>query len=110
MFRGFNLVLSEAQLNSTSNIDSPLIVNRSLKTSLTLKHGETVLLGGLISKNRSSTDNGVPLLMNIPFLGSLFRSSSDKVVKTELIMLIRPSIIQNPVQLGEKTDNVKNFL
>ena len=105
-----NLVLSEAQLNSTSNIDSPLIVNRTLSTSLTLKHGETVLLGGLISKNNSSTDNGVPLLMDIPLLGSLFKSKSDKIVKTELIMLIRPSIIQNPVQMSEKTRKYRSLL
>ena len=105
-----NLVLSEAQLNSTSSIDSPLIVNRSLATSLTLKHGETVLLGGLIAKNKSTTDSGVPILMDIPWLGSLFKSKSDKIVKTELIMLIRPSIIQNPVQLSEKTRKYRSLL
>lgn len=61
-----NLNLSEAQLNSTSSIDSPLIINRTLSTVLTLKNNDTVLLGGLISTNDSITNNGVPLLMDIP--------------------------------------------
>lgn len=104
------LTLSEAQLNDTSGIDSPLIVNRTLSTALTLKNGETVMLGGLISKNKSTTDGGVPLLMDIPFLGSLFQSQSEKIVKTELIMLIRPSIIQTPVEMSEKTRKYRSLL
>lgn len=105
-----NLQLSEAQLNNTSGIDSPLIVNRTLTTSLTLKNGETVMLGGLVSKNKSTSDSGVPYLMDIPWIGSLFKSQSQKVVKTELIMLIKPYIIENTKQLSEKTRKYKSMM
>jgi len=105
-----NLQLSEAQLNNTSGIDSPLIVNRTLSTSLTLKNAETVMLGGLISKNKSTSDNGVPYLMDLPWIGNLFKSQSEKVVKTELIMLIKPYIIKNTEQLSEKTRKYKSLL
>jgi len=105
-----SLTLSEAQLNDTSGIDSPLIVNRTLTTSLTLKNGETVMLGGLISKNKSRTDGGVPILMNIPWLGSIFKNQSEKIVKTELIMLIRPSIIKTPIEMSEKTRKYRSLL
>lgn len=104
------LQLSEAQLNDTSDISSPLIINRSVSTSLTLKHGETVMIGGLISKNKSTTDTGVPLLMDIPWLGTLFTSNSDKTVKTELIMLIKPFIIETPTLMNEKTKQYKLLL
>lgn len=105
-----DLQLSEAQLNDTSNIDSPLIINRTIKTSLTLKHAETILLGGLISKNKSVTDSGVPYLMDIPWLGKLFQTKSEKIVKTELIMLIKPYIIQNSKELTQKTKKYKRTL
>jgi general secretion pathway protein D len=105
-----NLQLSASQLNDTSKIDSPLIVNRSLSTTLTIKDGQTVLLGGLISINDSKTNSGVPYLMDMPWLGNAFKTRSKKLVKTELIMLIRPSIIQTPQQLGEKTRKYRVLL
>ena len=94
-----SLTLSEAQLNDTSSIDSPLIINRSLATSLVMKSGGNVLIGGLISSNNSSTEGGVPLLRDIPILGHIFKGDSQKKIKTELIMLIRPLIIKNPEEL-----------
>lgn len=105
-----NLQLSEAQLNDTSRIDSPLIVNRSLSTNLILKNGETVLLGGLISKNKSTSDGGVPILMDIPWLGNIFKTQSETFVKTELIILIKPSIISAPMEMTEKTKKYRSML
>ena len=105
-----NLTLSEAQLNDTSSIDSPLIVNRTLSTALILKDGETVLLGGLISKNKSSSEGGVPFLKDVPWIGTLFKTQSEKIVKTELIMLIKPFIIHNPEQMTKSTNKYKSML
>jgi len=105
-----NLKLSEAQINDTSGIDSPLIVTRDLSTTLTLKSGRTVLLGGLISRNKSSSDGGVPFLMDIPWLGTLFKSQSNKTVKTELIMLIEPVIMQNTADLNDRTKRFRKIL
>ena len=105
-----NLNLSEAQLNTTSTIDSPLIVNRILSTVLTIKNNDTVLLGGLISTNNSTTDSGVPGLMNIPWIGNIFKFQSKKVTKTELIILIKPSIIISPEELTSKTRQYRVIL
>jgi len=90
-----NVSLSEAQLNDTSGIDSPLIVNRNLSTVAVIRSGDTILIGGLISKNKSSGHGGIPLLKDLPYIGDAFASQSDKATKTELIMLIRPIIIQS---------------
>lgn len=105
-----SLNLSEAQLNETSSIDSPIIVNRVLDTSLTMKSDDTILLGGLISKNESTTDKGVPYLMDIPWLGSLFKYKSTTTTKTELIMLIKPSIINSQSEINLKTKKYKKML
>ena len=97
------LSLSEAQLNDTSNIDSPLIVDRKLSTVAVIKSGDTIMIGGLISRNISTSDSGIPLLKDIPWLGSIFKSQSKKTVKTELIMLIRPTIIKSPQHIKNET-------
>jgi general secretion pathway protein D len=96
--------LSEAQANNVSNIDSPIILNRSITTSLVLKSGETVLLGGLISENKSKTRSEVPVLGDLPLLGNLFKVESKGNNKTELIVLITPHIINTTDELKEITN------
>ena len=105
-----NINLSGAQTNNTSGIDSPIIVTRNLSTTLTLKSGSTVLLGGLISTNKSSSNSGIPLLKDVPIVGSLFKSDSDKTVKTELIMLIKPTIMRNTTDLNDRTRKFRKVL
>lgn len=71
------------------------ILNRQLTTSVALRDGETLLLGGLIQQNTAQTDNGVPLLSDIPVLGKLFGSTNNSHARTELILLITPHVIPN---------------
>lgn len=87
--------VSDAQANDTSNIQSPLILTRSFETTLSIDDGETVLIAGLISENRSSGHDGVPFLKDIPLLGNLFKNQSQSLIKTELIVLLTPYIIDN---------------
>ncbi|WP_022851618.1 secretin N-terminal domain-containing protein [Limisalsivibrio acetivorans] len=94
--------LSEAQSNSTSSIDSPIILNRSIQTEVNLKSGETVLLGGLIRENESESMNKIPLLGDIPILGHLFKVQSMSKQKTELIIQITPYILS-------QADDVRNI-
>lgn len=98
-----DLSLSEAQTNNTSGIDSPLIVKRSLTTSVVLRSGETIFLGGLISSNTSSTDEGVPFIEKVPVINWFFSTQSDKTTKTELIMLITPTIVDSSDIIVEET-------
>ncbi|UCN00595.1 hypothetical protein LCX93_01380 [Sulfurimonas sp. SWIR-19] len=102
--------LSEAQLNDTSGIDSPLIVNRTLDTVAVVKSGDTILIGGLISTNKSKSKGGVPLLKDIPYIGNLFANQSYKTTKTELIMLIRPIIIKTSKEINAQTYKFKKLM
>lgn len=74
---------------------SPTISNRSIQTSLSLKDGQTVVLGGLISNNDTHSDSGVPLLKDVPVLGNLFKSKDKKKSKTELVLVIVPYIVES---------------
>jgi len=87
--------VSEAQVNNISDVQSPLILTRSINTTLSLDDGQTALLGGLISENISNSENGVPLLMDIPLIGSIFKTATKGRNRTELIILLTPYIIEN---------------
>lgn len=105
-----DLSLSEAQTNNTSGIDSPLIVERSLTTSVVLESGDTIYVGGLISNNTSRSTQGVPWLEQIPLLGYLFKTDSDKITKTELVMLVRPTIVNSSDVIARETESFKKSL
>jgi general secretion pathway protein D len=87
--------VSNAQKNTTSDISSPIIFNRSLATDVILKSGETVLLGGLITEDKSRDETKIPFLGDLPIIGKLFSTAGDSIDKTELVILVKPTIISN---------------
>ena len=100
--------VSEAAPTDTSDISSPSIFSRKLTTSLSLQDGESMLLGGLISKTGSDTKTKVPLLGDIPAVGRLFQSRSRTGVRTEMLMLITPYIVEDASQARAITDAISN--
>lgn len=86
---------SETTPDDTNSTSSPSIFNRIIETSLTLNDGASVLLGGLITSNRSSGWQGVPWLSEIPYLGRLFKVDGSKATRTEMVMMIVPYIVDN---------------
>ena len=74
----------------TAGIQSPSINIRSVDTQVTVKNGQTIAIGGIISESNGFSRNRVPLLGRIPGLGLLFGSTSRKKSRTELIALITP--------------------
>jgi general secretion pathway protein D len=54
------------------------------------------MLGGLIETDKNSNNSGIPLLKDIPLLGYLFRSSSKDETRSELIVLLRPTVLPTP--------------
>jgi general secretion pathway protein D len=74
----------------------PTTTKRQAGAKVAVKDGETIILGGFISDSRSLSDSGIPGLMNIPWLGNLFKSKSIENLRTELIMLMRPTVLPSP--------------
>jgi len=71
----------------------PTIDKKTVVTKLLVKNGETVVLGGIYTQTTSETINGVPGLMNIPFIGHLFKRKQKTNNRNELLIFITPTII-----------------
>ena len=85
--------VSEAQQTETSNINSPSIFNRRISTELTARDGRALLMGGLISQNRTDGTSGVPGLSRIPLIGRLFRTEGRNSSRTELVLMLIPYVL-----------------
>ena len=81
--------------NTSSQIDAPTIQQRQLNSTVSIRDGQTVVLGGLIREQTSTRDAGIPLLKDIPALGKLFSTTNNESKRTELIVLITPRVIYN---------------
>lgn len=76
-------------------ITQPIINTTLAQTTVSARSGQTVILGGLISKTRSYNSRRVPYLSDIPVLGRLFRYDSSTEERTELLIIMTPHIIKN---------------
>lgn len=71
----------------------PITSKRSVQTDVVVKNGETLVIGGLMKENTITSVDGVWLLSDIPFIGELFKHRTEQSTKTDLMILITPSIL-----------------
>lgn len=86
--------ITSAELEAGIPVTNTALVN----TSLLVKNGETVFIGGLIQDNKIKTSDAVPVLGSIPVLGVLFGRKGRALDKTEIVVLITPQIIDGEVK------------
>lgn len=98
-------VSTPTALDANGNRD---INNRELTTEIAVQSGETVVMGGLITNNNDNGANGVPRLSKIPLIGNLFGSRSKSSLRKELIVLLTPTVIENPEQAKTLTKEYAN--
>ncbi|NTU63203.1 MAG: type II secretion system protein GspD, partial [Chloroflexi bacterium] len=82
-------------------------LERKVTSKVTVKSGQTLVLGGLIRDNRTEGKSGFPILYKIPVLGALFGSTSEAVDRTELIVLITPRVVENSQEASQVTEEIK---
>lgn len=87
--------ISNISASGVSVNGSTSVFERTINTEVVAGDGQTVMLGGLISENKTTGATSIPLLGDIPLVGHLFRSDSDNSDKTELVILVTPRIISN---------------
>ena len=103
--------LSEARPTAaTSLAGSPTILNRQISTSLTLRDGGSLLMGGLISGNQSAGEQGVPVLGRMPVLGRLFRVDAQQADRTELLVMVTPYVVADHEEGWELTRRIREQL
>ncbi|WP_367989845.1 hypothetical protein AB2S62_21795 [Vibrio sp. NTOU-M3] len=84
----------ESQAVTNSSIAADIITNkRTLQTVVSVKDGQTIMLGGLISRDERKRISGVPVLKDIPWLGALFRSERNERVDKELRIVIKTTLL-----------------
>ncbi len=79
-------------LQLTEGVQSPTFITREVQTNVTIRDGETVVIGGLIQQRDSTAVNKVPILGDIPYLGVLFRSTTNSHSKTELLVVLSAQV------------------
>ena len=89
--------ISDVQTSpDSSNVYGTLsYLERSASTTLTVKDGETIVIGGLVRNKVSRIESKVPVLGDIPLLGALFRTRSDSTEKSNLMLILTPHIIRD---------------
>lgn len=99
-----------ASQTTSSQIDSPTILKRQIKTTVAVVDGESVMLGGLINETHTYDNNGIPYLKDIPYVGWLFGTVGKKVTKDELVVVITPRVVANKFDARKITDEFKRKL
>ena len=79
--------------SNTVELSLPTIDLRELSTTVRVRDGDMVIIGGLIQNKDSVKDNNVPFLSDIPLFGNLFKNRDMSTEKTELIILLKPVIV-----------------
>ena len=82
-------LLSAAEINT----DKPRSTKRTVKTQVTVRDGDTAIIGGLIAENVLENKKFVPIISGIPFFGKIFQSTSIEKEQRELLIFITPNII-----------------
>ncbi|RMH50437.1 MAG: type IV pilus secretin family protein [Zetaproteobacteria bacterium] len=95
-------VLMDVTVSKDSPVGTSANINtKTVTTSVNVKSGETVVIGGVYERTRGDTRNSVPGLASIPVIGWLFQKNARIDNKTELLIFITPQILQNTVTGGE---------
>jgi len=100
----------DAPTTTTSEETSPTINQRQINSTVAILSGETVALGGLIQDQRERAQSGIPFLSRLPIVGALFRTRANSVTRTELLVLITPSVVENPARARAVTDELRRRL
>jgi len=87
--------LSDAEVQISPGVRAIIINSRSAETTVTVQDGHTIVIGGLITTKDSNIEDKVPILGDIPILGWLFKSTSVTKERSELLIILTPTVIRN---------------
>ena len=86
----------------TDDLQATLLSRRNLDLkNVRIKDGETLVIGGLIQENESKTVGKIPILGDLPIIGTVFRTTSTSKVKNELVIMITPKIINDDDSIAD---------
>ena len=71
----------------------PIVTSTEAETNVLVKSGSTLIIGGLMETKNARTDNSIPILGDLPFIGRAFKGTTDVKKKTELVVFLTPQIV-----------------
>lgn len=88
----------------------PIFLQRQIGSKVAVRSGETIVLGGLIKDNRTEGRSGLPVLKDVPLLGSLFGNTNNTGKRTELLVVITPKVVRTDPEIREVSDELRDRL
>jgi general secretion pathway protein D len=101
-------VLSQTALQGT--VLAPTTTYRTAKTSISVKDGETAVIGGLIETRMDRGTTQTPCLGSIPGFGWLFKTAGDRDEKTNLMVFLTPHVVRSPEEAREIYGKKKEYM
>lgn len=100
-----NLLVAQEVSSATSEVQfgAPVISTREATTQVLARHGQTVVIGGLVDRQSDRIRSGIPFLKDIPILGYLFGSTRETTSNSELFLFLTPYIVAD----DEDADRVR---
>ncbi len=92
-----------AGFTTLNNNQVPIISRRSTETTVSLKDGQAIVLGGLIRDSVQRNSSRIPILGDLPLIGSLFRSKDKSHSKTELMVFLRAHVVRYSDEVDDLT-------
>ncbi len=103
-------IVSVAKETKTGVTTSPTINKEEIESTVAVKDGESLALGGLIQSTNQNNKSGIPFLHEIPLIGPLFGSTDNKDNKQELVVLLTPRVVKTKQDVRVVTDEFKRKL
>lgn len=101
-----NKTITSSTGGATNASTFPVFETRQASTTVQLQNGQSLVIGGLLKNNVAEVVNSIPFLGQLPWIGALFRSSQFVQNKTELIIVVRPLLVEGTAKAPElPTDN-----
>lgn len=97
-------------LQGYTSFNAPIVNQRQADTTVSVKDGETIVLGGIMRTEVRANTKKLPILGDIPILGNLFKSTTRQDVKTELLVFLRPVIVRDEAEARSMQENTTKSL
>jgi general secretion pathway protein D len=92
----------------SENEERPSFFKRTINTTLTVKNGQTIVIGGLIGENKNEEWSGIPCVGDVPVLSYIFGAKSQSTEKAELILFITPKVIDSLEDVDIVSEEFRN--
>ncbi len=100
--------VTDVRKTTTGDEENPTFLERTIMSRVSVRSGQSVVLGGLIRENASDNDSGIPFLYKLPLVGPLFGATRKENNRTELLVIITPRALVSENDLHEVGEEMRS--